>query len=206
VPDVHSETLEGDPGPIVYAQTSEPVSIPPSSVVLRTRGDSSSAIGVLREAVASLDRQLPLANVQTMRQFEGTVLGKRRFQLILIVSFAMASLLLAAVGTYSVLAYAVSRRAREIAIRLALGSSPTVVRGMILRQGLRPVVLGLVLGLLAALVFGRLVAGLLFGVEPTDPVTILAVTAVMLAAATLACWIPARRVVQTSLLNVLRYE
>jgi predicted permease len=206
VPDVHSESLEGDPGPIVYAQMWEPMGVPPSSVVLRTRGDSSAAIGVLREAVASLDRQMPLANVQTMRQLERTVLGGRRFQLILIASFAVASLLLAAVGTYSVLAYAVSRRAREIAIRLALGSSPAVVRGMILRQGLRPVMLGLVLGLLAALLSGRLVAGLLFGVEPTDPVTILAVTAVMLAAATLACWIPARRVVQTSPLNVLRYE
>lgn len=206
VPDVHSETLESDPGPIVYAQMSEPLSIPPSSVVLRTQGDSSAAIGVLREAVASLDRQLPLANVQTMRQFEGIALGERRFQLILIVSFATASLLLAAVGTYSVLAYAVSRRAREIAIRLALGSSPAVVRGMVLRQGLRPVVLGLVPGLLAALLAGRLVAGLLFGIQPTDPVTMLAVTAVMLAAATLACWIPARRVVHTSLLSVLRYE
>ena len=205
VPDVHSETLEGDPEPIVYVQMSEP-GIPPSSVVVRTRGDSSAAVGVLREAVASLDRQLPLANLQTMRQFEGIVLGERRFQLILIGSFAVASLLLAAVGTYSVLAYAVSRRAREIAIRLALGSSPTMVRAMIVRQGLMPVLFGLALGLVAALLSGRLVAGLLFGVEPTDPLTILAVTTVMLAAATLACWIPARRVVQTSLLDVLRYE
>ena len=206
MPDVHSETLEGDPGPIVYVADVGALGIPPSSVVLRTQGDSSAAIGVLREAVASLDRQLPLANVQTMRQFEGTVLGERRFQLILIGSFAVASLLLAAVGTYSVLAYAVSRRAREIAIRLALGSSPTMVRAMIVRQGLMPVLFGLALGLVAALLSGRLVAGLLFGVEPTDPLTILAVTAVMLAAAALACWIPARRVVQTSLLDVLRYE
>jgi predicted permease len=206
VPDVHSESLEGDPGPIVYAQMSESFGLPPSSVVVRARGDSLAAVGVLREAVASLDRRLPLANVQTLRQFEGTVLGERRFQLILIGSFAAASLLLAAVGTYSVLAYAVSRRAREIAIRLALGSSPAVARRMVLRQGLKPVLGGLALGLLAALLTGRLVAGLLFGVEPTDPVTLLAVTAVMLAAATLACWIPARRVVQSSLLNVLRYE
>lgn len=206
VPDVHSESLEGDPGPLVYAQMSEPQGIPPSSVVVRIRGEASAGIGVLREAVASLDPQLPLANIQTLRQFEGTVLGERRFQLILIASFAVTSLLLAAIGTYSVVAYAVSRRAREIALRLALGSSPALVRRMILRQGLRPVLLGLVLGLLAALLSGRLVAGLLFGVEPTDPATILAVSAVMLAAATLACWIPARRVVQTSILSELRYE
>ena len=206
VPDVHSESLEGDPGPIVYAQVWEPQGMAPSSVVVRTNADPSVAAAVLRGAVASLDRHLPLANVQTMRQHERTVLGERRFQLILIGSFAVASLLLAAIGTYSVLAYAVSCRAREIAIRLALGSSSGVLRRMIVRQGLTPVLLGLALGLLTALLAGRLMAGLLFGVEPTDSATMLAVTAVILAAATLACWIPARRVVHASLLNVLRHE
>jgi putative ABC transport system permease protein len=206
VPDVHTETLESDPGPLVYGPLWEPQGVPPSSVVVRTPGDPSAAAGLLRGAVASLDRDLPLANVQTMREIEGAVLGERRFQLMVMAAFAAASLLLAAIGTYSVLAYAVARRTHEIAIRLALGASPARVRAMIVRQGIRPVLLGLGLGMAGALASGRILSGLLYGVTPTDPATFAAVVAVMLAAAVLACWIPARRVVGTSLLGALRDE
>ena len=106
MPDVHSESLEGTRGPIVYAQMWEPLGIPPSSVVVRTKGDPSAAIGVLREAVASLDRQLPLANVQTMRQLEGPVLGERRTALPADPDCVVRDGVAAprAVGTYSVLA------------------------------------------------------------------------------------------------------
>lgn len=178
------------------------------SPLVRGRADARRCIGryrcAAREAVASLDRRLPLANVQTLRQFEWAVLGERRFQLILIASFAVASLLLAGSGP-TACSPTPSRRAREIAIRLALASSPTTVRAMVVRQGHRPVLSGLAFGLAVALLSGRLVAGLLFGVEPTDPATMLTATAVMLAAAMLACWIPARRVMHTSLLSVLSH-
>ena len=120
--------------------------------------------------------------------------------------FAALALCLAAVGIYGVVSYSVAQRTHEIGVRMALGAQTGDVMRMIIRQGLRPVWRGLALGILAALLSGRLVAGLLFGVTPSDPATILAVTGVMLASAALACWIPARRVVQTSLLSVLRYE
>ena len=141
-----------------------------------------------------------------MRQIDGAALGERRFRMVLVVAFGAASLLIAVLGTYSVLAYSVTNRTQEIAIRLTLGARPSSVRAMVLRQGLRPVVLGLVVGVAGALGLGRLLSSLLFSVTPTDIRTFVIVGAVTLAAAVLALWIPARRAARTPLLDALRYE
>jgi putative ABC transport system permease protein len=206
VPDVHTETLEGERTPIVYAPLWEPQGVPPSTIVVRTLGDARAAAGPLREAVAALDRDLPLSNVQTMHQVEAEVLAERRLQLLLMTAFAAASLLLAGIATYSVLAYAIVRRTREMAIRMALGAPGAQVRAMVFREGIQPVLAGVAIGVTAALLAGQLLSGLLYAVRPTDPVTFAAVVAVTLSAAAFACWLPARRLARTPLLNALRDE
>ena len=208
VPDVHSVDLAKDPQPLVYAPLTATggVVFRVASVVVRTEGDPSPAASTVRHAVASLDRELAISNVQTMRQIESTSLGDRRFQLMLVIAFGASSLLIAALGTYSVLAYAVTTRTHELAMRMALGAKPGTVLAMVLRQGMRPVFLGLGLGILAALAFGRLLAGLLYSVTPTDTTTLISVVVVTLTAAFLASLLPARRAARTSLLAALRYE
>ena len=118
----------------------------------------------------------------------------------------MSALLLASLGIFGVLAYSVEQRRREFAIRTALGAQRTQLFAMVMRQGLRPVVLGLAVGLLAALMGGRLLQDFVFGVSPFDPLTFLAVVAVVMSAATLACYIPAQRAVKTEPAVVLHYE
>jgi putative ABC transport system permease protein len=175
-----------------------------TSVAIRTLGDPTIAVATLREAVRSLDAQLAISDIQTMAQIDRDVLGERRFGLLLVGAFALASLLIAALGTYSVLAYSVNSRMHEIAIRLSLGAQPGRIKAMVVGQGLRAVLIGLVLGVLAAFMVGRGLSALLFEVSPSDPVPFALVAVVILGAATAACWIPARRAASVSSSAVLR--
>jgi putative ABC transport system permease protein len=208
VPDVPSVDLGTEPGPIVYAPLTGTGGIVfrVGSVAVRTQGAPSTAVSFLRNAVASLDKELAISKVETMSQIEGTSLGARRLQLVLVVGFGAASLLIAALGTYGVLAYAVAARTRELALRMALGARQATVLALVLRQGMQPVLLGLVLGIGAALAFGRLLANLLYAVAPTDTKTLVVVTAVTLTATVFASLLPARRAARTSLLEALRNE
>ena len=124
----------------------------------------------------------------------------------LVVSFAIAALALAAVGTYGVVSYAVARRRVEIGIRMALGAGQANVLRLVLRQGMMPVFAGLVAGALAALAIGSYVSALLFQVSPHDPVAFSATSAVLIAVSALACWIPARRAAGVSPIDAIRYE
>ncbi len=205
VPDVHAVNLSDDPVPLVYL----PLWLPGTrvtSVAIRTVGELGAAATMLRDAVASIDPQLAVSDVQTMEQIDNDVLGERRFQLILIAAFAVASLLVAVVGTYSVLAYKVSGRMHEIAIRLSLGAEPARVGAMMIGQGLRPVLVGLGLGVAGALALGYSLSGFLFSVSPADPAPFVVVIFVTLSAATVACWIPARRAARANSLDALRCE
>jgi putative ABC transport system permease protein len=121
-------------------------------------------------------------------------------------AFGLASLLIAALGIYSVLAYAVSARLHELAMRMALGARSSSVFSLVLRQGMRPVLVGILLGVAGAIAAGRMLSSLLFGVAPTDVTTIVTVIAVTLGAALLASVLPARRAAGTSVLRILRYE
>jgi putative ABC transport system permease protein len=205
VPDVHTEDPATEPFPLVYLPAWLPGS-PIAAVAVRTTASPSAAAGILRDVVASLDRDLAISDVQTMAAIDRAALGERRFQLILIVMFAVASLLVAALGTYSVLAYSVATRMHEIAIRMALGARQRTVMAMVFRQGMGPVLLGLGIGVAGAMAAGRLLSALLYAVTPTDPATLATVVAVTVGAATLACWIPARRAARTSALRALRYD
>jgi putative ABC transport system permease protein len=122
----------------------------------------------------------------------------------LIGAFAAAALLIASLGSYSVLAYAVATRTQEIAMRVALGAGHRAIVAMVLRQGLKPVLLGLLAGVVMALLLGRFLSGMLYAVQPSDPQTFGAVVAVILAAAFVASWIPARRAANAPPLQALR--
>lgn len=208
VPDVHTVDLARQPIPIVYTPvlTASGFVFPYASIAIRTQGDPEAAVSMLRDAVSALDPELALASVRTMTQIERASLAQRRFQLALVVVFGGATLVIAALGIYGLLAYTVASRRQEIAVRIALGAQSPRVRSLVLREGLRPVLAGLTLGVAGALLLGRLLSNLLFEVAPTDPATLAAVTAVTLAAAFLAAWVPARRAARTPLLTALRHE
>jgi hypothetical protein len=210
VRDVPSVDLAIEPAPIVYRPLTatgggdEVTSY--ASVAVRMEGSPDTAASILRRAVAALDPDLAISRVQTMEQIEHASVGSRRFQLYLVGAFGAASLLIAVIGIYSVLAYAVSARRHELAMRIALGASRSNVFSLVLGQGMRPVLFGIALGLAGAAALGRLLSSLLFGVTSTDPTTITVVVMVTCLAALLASILPARKATGTSVLAVLRYE
>ncbi len=160
----------------------------------------------LRSAMHELDADLPLANVLTMREILSESIGRRRFQTLLAGTFAGAALLLACLGIYGVISYSVARRTSEIGIRIALGAQASQVSVLVLRQGIQPVLGGLVAGVAAALAAGKPISGFLFGTEARDPAAISTVVCMLLLVAGLACWAPARRASRIDPMAALRDE
>jgi ABC-type antimicrobial peptide transport system permease subunit len=132
--------------------------------------------------------------------------NKRRFQLTLVIAFAASALLVASLGIYGVVAYSVARRRDEIGIRLALGAQRSQLLGLVIRQGMAPVMIGLIAGVSAAVFLGRAIRGLLFGVQPVDPLTIAVVAATLLIVGGLACFIPSRWSIDNDAVTFLQFE
>ena len=141
-----------------------------------------------------------------MEQILDQSVAARRFQAYLAAAFALAALLLASLGIYGVISFTVARRTPEMGIRIALGARRGQLMAMVLRQGMRPVLVGLAAGLAGALFLGRFLASELYGVAPDDPLTFLGVVIVLLVVAIGACWIPARRATRIDALLALRFE
>ena len=204
VGDVREFGLESPPRPTVYVDLFQR---PRPAITLTLFGDAgtqavtSAARGILKE----LDPEIP-ARFRTFSQIYSASLGSRKFSLVIIGFFGLAALLLATAGVFGVMAYSVSRRTREIGVRVALGAASRDVLWMILAQGLRTIALGTVVGLAASLALTRTVESLLFGVKPTDVVTYAAVITLLVAVAMLACYIPARRATRVDPLVALRHE
>jgi predicted permease len=206
VPDVPSADLATEPKPLVYVPLRGGFGVWATvAIAVRTEADPAMAAGGLRSTVASLDRELAVSEIRTMGEIESASLGERRFQLMLAIAFGAASLVIAALGTYSVVAYDVARRAHDISLRMALGADARRVIAAVLQQSMQPVVLGVLAGVGLALLVGRYLTGLLFEVSPADPVTLLSVAGASLVAALLASWIPARRAARQSPLETLRH-
>jgi putative ABC transport system permease protein len=165
------------------------------------RAVTAAATGVLRQVAPEVPPRF-----RTFGQIVATSLGTRQFNLTLVAVFASTALLLAVAGIYSVMAYTVTRRRREIGVRMALGASPRQVVGAILEHGLATTAAGLAAGVLAALALTRVLRSLLFEVTPTDPVTFAAVTAVLAGVAALACYAPASRASRVDPVVALRDE
>jgi putative ABC transport system permease protein len=163
-------------------------------------------ISSLREVLHEVDPSLPPPDTITVRELVSNSLSRRYFQVRLAGGFACAALALALVGIYGVVAYHVATRQMEVALRLALGATKTGVFQLLLRSGFRPVLLGLLIGLAAAVACGRIIRGMLFGVKADDPLTILLVLGLFAATAFLACLVPARRAARIEPATALKYE
>ena len=173
---------------------------------LRTAADPTRIIAAVRQAAREIDANLPLYNIKTLATQVDESLAQERLISALSSFFGLLSLLLAAIGLYGILAYAVSRRTREIGIRISLGARPGAVLRMVLRQGLILTLLGVGIGLAASLGATRLLESQLFGVTPTDPVTFVVAPILLLTVALLAGLVPARRATNVDPLIAIRQE
>jgi putative ABC transport system permease protein len=176
------------------------------SITARTQRDAGSTINALKQEIWKVDSQLPVTKVETMSEIAASSFAARRFNMSLLSLFAGLALVLAAIGIYGVMSNAVTQRTQEIGIRLALGARTVDVLNLIVRNGLRLVIIGVAVGLVGAFALTRLMTTLLFGVTPTDGWTIVVVSAVLIGVALLACLIPARRATKVDPLVALRYE
>jgi putative ABC transport system permease protein len=178
----------------------------PIQFVFHTSAAPAAFVPMLRSALAGIDRNVPLSNVQTLDEIVSESMASRRFTLMLLVAFAGLAFVLALGGIHGVLAYSVSKRTAEIGVRVALGASAGGVLRLIVAQGMRPVAIGILAGAVGALALSRLMTSLLFEVTPTDPVTYLAVAPLLVLAAGVACVVPARRALAVDVVAALRAE
>ena len=203
VGDIRHRTLEADPFATMY------LPVPDTgwtNLTIRVAGDPLSLAAAARKEVQAIDRDQPIAAVRTMDQVVAESVGAPRYRTMLLGMFALVALLLAAIGIYGVTSYAVAQRTHEIGIRMALGAQPRAVHRLVVGQGIRLALVGVGAGLIGAFALTRLLAGLLFGVTPTDPLTFTGVAVLLMVIVLLACWIPARRAASVDPITALRHE
>ena len=204
VGDVHQYGLEAPPRPTVYVDLFQRP-VPWMTIAMLTDADTQFLTTSARRVLQDLNPEIP-PRFRTFSQIYAASLGSRRFNLVLIAMFGIVALLLATAGVFGVMAYSVSRRTREIGVRVALGARSRDVLIMILSQGMRTIVIGVLIGLAGSLALTRTLSSLLFGVSATDPLTFAAVVALLVATALMACYIPARRATKVDPMVALRYE
>jgi putative ABC transport system permease protein len=171
---------------------------------VKTKGDPYTLAAPIRQAVQSIDHDLPVSKQRSLSDLQRGAIARQRFNLVLTALFAIAALALASIGLYGVMAYLVAQRTREIGIRVALGGRPGDVRGLIMRESLAIAAVGLVIGLLGSLALSRTLTGFLFEVKPTDPLTYGSIAVLILFVASLAAFGPARRATRVDPLIALR--
>jgi hypothetical protein len=204
VGDVKQRDLIGAPTPTVYFSTREPYG--GATFVVRTSGPPATVAQLAEAAVREVDPAQPVGQIRTMAQvLDGTV-APQRFSAVLLTTFAGVALLLAALGIYSVLAYIVRGRSREIGIRAALGARSADVLRLVMAESLTPTLVGIAAGAAAALAAGRVLETVVFGVSPTDPLTLAAVSGTLVLVALLASVVPALRAVRVDPVRVLRAD
>ena len=176
------------------------------TVHIRTAGDPTALASAVRQTVQRLEPALPISNIRTMTAQFDAALAQERLTATLVTIFGLLAAVLALVGVYGVIAYAVTQRTHEIGVRLALGADRGTIFGLIVRHGMTLVVAGSAIGAAGALGVTRLLSGLLFGVSPTDPGTFVAVACLFALAAFLACVVPARQAMRVDPIAALRCE
>ena len=177
-----------------------------ASVFLRAKGDSSLLANAVRSEVRSIDPSVPVSKVQTMEQVLATAQSRPRFLTLLLTLFSTVALIIATVGIYGVISFSVARRAKEFGLRIALGAQHKDVIGLVMKQGALLTLLGVVVGICASFALTRLMASLLFGVQPTDALTFVSVPLLLAAVALSASFIPAQRASKVSPMEALRHE
>jgi ABC-type antimicrobial peptide transport system permease subunit len=207
VADVNDGALDVKPQPHVYLPNLQYNDMHgPMNIAVRTAGDPAALASAVTGQIHSLDPDLAIAKIRTMDQDVSESVAGPRFNTSLLAIFCVAALFLAAIGIYGVLAYTVVQQTHEIGVRIALGAQQRHVLRLVLAQGARLALIGIVIGLLAAFGLTRLMASLLYGLSASDPLTFAAVSAVLFVVALLACYIPARRAMRVDPMVALRYE
>lgn len=205
VEDMRDWSLTDDPSYAVYLPTYG-TNLSPAIYVVHSSLPTSTLLPMLRSRLAEVDRALPISNVQTMDEVVGDSVASRRFTMLLLAALAAVALVMALAGVYGVLSYAVSQRRSEMGVRLALGASNNSVLSLIVRQGMTPVVIGLVVGTAGALWLSRAMSALLFDVTAADWPTYSVVAMLLAGAAALACYVPARAALRVDVTSTLREE
>jgi predicted permease len=205
VGDLRHAGLEVEPAAEFYIWSRQGPPVAPF-IVVRTAGDPAALAETVRAELKALEKDMAVYDMRTMTEVRVASVAERRFILILAVAFGVLALTLAAVGVYGVMALVVSERTQEMGIRLALGAEPVKVLGLVVRQGITLAAAGIIVGFAAALALTPLMAGQLYGIGATDPVTLAGVPALLLLVAFVACMVPALRAMRVDPVTALRYE
>ncbi len=203
---VDREEIGSEPKAVAYYPRAQLPWISSFTVVTRTGLSTGAAVAQLRSAVAEIDPNVPLHQVRTMSERIDASLAPRRLAMLALGAFGVLSVLLAALGVYGVMRYTTNQRTREIGIRMAVGADPPAVAAMVLRRGLVLTGAGIVAGTVTALATSRLLTGILFGVEPTDPWAFGSAVGVLAAVSAVACWLPARAATRVDPVTAMRSE
>jgi predicted permease len=208
IADTKRLSLREEPAPEMFVLYNQKVwpSLLTMDVVLRTKINPGSASSSAREAVRSVDPDLPLAKIATLETLVDDSVTQQRFAMLVLGAFGVLALVLASIGMYGVISYSTMQRTQEIGIRMALGAQRRTILAMVLNHGGRLAALGIAIGFVAALAMTHVIASFLYGVQPADPATFAAVALLLSAVALLACYLPARRAMRVDPTIALRYE
>jgi predicted permease len=199
---LHRQGLEKQPLPEFFVPSTEPT----MDIIVRGTSDPAALATAVRNEIQSVYKNSMVLRVTTMEQALGNLSAQRRFQTWLLALFAGVALLLSAIGIFGVMRFSVAQRTREIGVRIALGAQSSDVLRLVIGQGLRLALIGVAIGLVSSLALTRVLARLLFGVSAHDPVTFVGVTLLLVGAAFLACYLPARKAAQVDPMVALRHE
>jgi putative ABC transport system permease protein len=202
---VRQESLTREPTPELYLPNTQGL-IAGMTLVVKTDSDPSAFANAVRAQVLALDGEQPVSHVQTLRQYVTEATAQTRSLMLLLLALAVLALMLVALGIYGVISYSVTQRTRELGIRMALGARAADVLRLVLGQGLKLTLLGLLIGLAGAAALTRLMTNLLYGVSANDPAAFIFVTLFLAAVAVLACYVPARRATKVDPMIALRHE
>ena len=206
VKDVRQFELNADPKPQMYFSYRQAGFFAPRDLVVKTDVDPASMAATVRKAVWEIDKDQPVSNIRTMEDILADSIARQRFSMLLLAIFGGVALVLAGVGIYGVISYSVAQRTHEIGIRMALGAQTGAVLKLAVGYGMKLVIAGVVIGLIAAFALTRVMSTLLFGVTATDPTTFGLISLLLVSVAALASYIPARRATKVDPIIALRYE